>query len=96
MNSSIELPELYTDFSLRPEIVSQLEKYYILHWSGEYFSDLFYRSAGRFKHQEHYYQTVFQEKQMALALRAKIVAVSFRKLPKVSIGVALVKGFNKP
>lgn len=84
--------EILTSWEISPEHIPLLEKYYLLHWNGEYFSTLYNRTSGRFLHQDCVYQIIFHEGSMSEVLTAAKVLVSFRKESKLyPYGYALVK-----
>ena len=82
---------ILNSFELHPELASTLDRYYLLHWSGEYFQSL-YSVSPRFNHQGIPYQILFHQGDVAGVLSATKVAVSFRYLGSpYSHGYALVR-----
>lgn len=78
-------------FNLPPELASTCSNYYLLHWSGEYFQNLYYQTSGRFIHQDITYHVIPWNDDMRGILSAKKVILSFRKLPDTEHGYVLVK-----
>ena len=84
--------EIFTQFTLSTEIIKSLDKYYLLHWSGSFFSDLWYKEAGRFNHQDSRYSIIwFPHQTVSEILSAKQVALSFRRTRGFSEGYVMVK-----
>lgn len=81
-------------WNLPPAFIDRCNRYYILHWDGKYFSDLFYRSSGRISRENVVYQVVFFGGTAAEILSAARVAVSFRRFTGETTGVALVKEYK--
>ena len=71
--------QLMKEFRLNKSLVSFLHKYYLLHWSGEYFQKQFYTKGGRISHQGEEYIMVFIDEPRTI-LSAPKVQLSFRKL----------------
>ena len=83
--------QLIREFHLSSNIYRLLHKYYLLHWSGEYFQKQYYTKGGRIVHQDEEYILVFEEDPRKI-LAATKVALSFRKLYSADThGYVLVK-----
>lgn len=86
------MDDILTDFVLFPEVIPLLEKYYLLRWSGEYFSREYYRSSGRLIHQTISYQIIFDPHQSVREiLSANRIEISFRKFKDSPLGYAMVR-----
>lgn len=83
--------QVLTSWDISPKYIPQLERYYILHWSGEYFSNLYYNSFARFDHQGITYTMIFYKGLVNETLAASKVALSFRKTYGLAMGYVLVK-----
>lgn len=84
--------KLVTEFYLPSDIRSFLHKYYLLHWTGEYFQNLYYRSGPWINHQDNKYLVVWQDSDCRPVLAASKVQLSFRKLYQDDIhGYVIVK-----
>lgn len=83
--------ELLTEFNLSPRYVDRLEKYYVLHWTGEWFERC--NLSGIISHQGIQYAVCYYKCNLRDASEAKQVAISFRKLadPFYPLGYAVVK-----
>lgn len=84
------MDDLFNEFNLPPEISSTLERYYILHWSGSFFSSLYYKSSGRINRELIQYQIIFHGS-VSEILSAQNVALSFRKPKDLPLGIVLVR-----
>lgn len=88
MNHSV----LTSQFSIPASFRPQLSKNYLLHWAGDYFSDLYHSHSGRIAHQDTLYQVVFDPEQgERVVLSSPKVVLSFRSLDGKT-GYVIVRG----
>lgn len=85
---------ILSTWNLPPSIIDRCDRYYILHWDGKYFSDLFYKSSGRITREGVDYQIIFYGSIARELLSADRVAVSFRRFNGDKTGFALVKEYK--
>ena len=90
--SSEEYKLVMTQFHLSQELGAKLEKYYLLHWSTEYFLETALRYT-TIIHQDKEYLILYEKDNLKDVIRSKNVAVSFRFLGNgiSNYGYALVK-----
>lgn len=90
------LDSITSKWNLPAPIISELHKYYLLHWSGEYFQSLYYTRGALITHQGHKYGLIWLKGHTeAEILSASRVAISFRKhLQDDPIGFAIVRPLN--
>lgn len=82
------------DWSLPPDYADCLEKYYILHWSRDWFVKQ--TSSGGITHQGTFYCIIFAQGQtIADVIAPPTVAISFRKMHGMMYGYAMVRGIQK-
>lgn len=87
--------ELIRDFTLPPETVSKLYKYYLLHWESSYFQELYYKRGAMFTHQGDRYLILWHNHDIRPIMRSVKVALSFRKLHKDDYnGYVIVKALD--
>jgi len=90
MNHSV----LTSSFSIPPSFRPLLSKNYLLHWSGDYFLDLYYSHSGRITHQDTLYQIIFDPEQgERTVLSCPKVALSFRSVDGKT-GFVIVRGIT--
>ena len=90
------MTQLMTRWNIDPIYRDQLESHYLLSWSGEYFSNLWYTHSGKIHHQDKEYQIIFHNCLARDCITARTVWLSFRKYSKIyPYGYVLVTPADK-
>ena len=82
------------DWNIPPEQSELLEKYYLLHWSGEYFMEQYRHGYGRLHHQGTNYSILFYSGMTRECMNAPDVAISFRKMKLFPYGYAMIRSLE--
>ena len=77
------MTQIMTSWNISPSLIPQLESHYLLSWSGEYFSSIWYHYSGRIRHQGKEYQIIFHNCLARDCITAPKVWLSFRKLSSI-------------
>jgi hypothetical protein len=94
-HQEILLKHASTSWDVPTSLRSEFHKYYLLHWTGDYFQKLYYSRGAMIDHQDHKYCILWYENDPRPILAANRVAISFRKINQSDpFGFALVRAFN--
>lgn len=93
--------KLESSFVLPPYIIDHCEKYYVLHWSGDYLASEIHRAridyetiSTMIQHQDVTYKVIFLETPHVFESEAQY-KLSFRKLANTDTGYVLIKKADK-
>lgn len=85
---------LTDSFALPLNYVDQCDRYFLLVWNGDYFSNLYYKSSGRIKREGITYQIIFDNSTtISSVIASPKVMLSFRKKTNERDGFVIVKPY---
>jgi hypothetical protein len=94
-HNEVLLKHASTTWDVPTSLRSEFHKYYLLHWTGDYFQKLYYSQGAMIEHQGSKYCILWYGGDCRPVLAANRVAISFRKLNQSDpFGFALVRAFN--
>lgn len=82
--------QLTQEFILDDWIIDKCDRYYLLKWTGPYFTGTYYQKSGRIIREEITYQIILDGEERDI-LHAEKVSISFRRLTGQKEGYAIVR-----